>query len=206
MTSDGPVKKMCPKCKQVDVTTFSSCRNCGCKYDYKGPEKVPETSFNLIPVAVIAGLVILVVCVYQVLQVNHLYKRPDQLIGKTVACKGSLLVAASDKSSLLNLPEGDFKGLNHFGTDDGDHSQAGALNQLAAISSDVSLFEKYEHDSRFAMITKEPSAPPFSVKIIGATAPGDKYPLAQVEFLNGPKTGSDWWIASSRLDLSEKDR
>ena len=28
-----PTKKRCPKCKEVDVTTFSKCRNCGTRYD-----------------------------------------------------------------------------------------------------------------------------------------------------------------------------
>jgi hypothetical protein len=33
MTNPAAVSKRCPKCKQVDYTEFSKCRNCGAFYD-----------------------------------------------------------------------------------------------------------------------------------------------------------------------------
>jgi len=205
MTSGSPTSKKCPKCHTVDVTTFSSCRNCGTKYDYKPPEKTRD--FNFIPIVIVAGLVVIAASAYQYIQVNNLYKRPDQLIGKTVACKANSLFVSTEKSNLLSLDQNDFKILNHSGADDNQgSSDAAALNRLASISGEISVWQKYLHDPRFTLIQKNAKDPPFSVKVVAATAPTDKYSLAQVEFLNGPKAGSVWWVDSSRLDLSVKNR
>jgi hypothetical protein len=206
MTSEAPVRKTCPKCRQVDVTTFSTCRNCGAKYDFKAPD-MTEKGFNFLPVVILAGIAIIAVSAYQYLQVHNLYVKPDQLIGKTVSSKAKMLFVSSDKANLLSLSEHDFKALNpnHHNDVPGGGGDAGALNSLASISDGIGVWEKYMNDSRFSIVHKESSSP-FSLKVVAASASTDKYPLVQVEFLNGPRAGSMWWVDSNQLDLSENDR
>ncbi len=143
MASESPVKKTCPKCRQTDVTTFSTCRNCGSKYDFKAPD-TKEKGFNFIPVVLLAGIAIIAVSAYQYLQVHTLYVKPEQLIGKTVSSKAKMLFVSGDKANLLNLTEHDFKALNpnHRNDVPGGGGDAGALNSMAAISDSIGVWDK----------------------------------------------------------------
>ena len=177
--SEASISKKCPKCGEVDVTSFSKCRRCGTSYNFKKAEK--EKEFSFIPIILFVAVVVIGVSAYQYLQMNSLYKRPEQLIGRTLVCNGSVLFASSQKANLLSLDPKDFKLLNHTGASNGPTtSDAGALNHLAGMSDEISVLEKYMNDSRFTMIQREGNDPPFSVKVVAASAPDDKFPLVQV--------------------------
>ena len=40
-------KKICVRCKQKDITEFSTCRFCGTRYDALLPQARPQSSFDL---------------------------------------------------------------------------------------------------------------------------------------------------------------
>ncbi len=193
------VSKRCPKCKEVDTTSFSKCRRCGTRYDWRPPKQGVD-GFNFIPILILAGLAVIAVSGYAYYQIN-LSKRPDHLIGKTVPYKGNYIFVSTDKSNLLSLEPAEFKTLTGSKSDDGveSKSDAAALNQLAGTAGDIGVWDKYLNDPRFMVIQKGPNDPTFSVKVIGAGAPDDKYPLVRIELLNGPRPGGVWWADASHL-------
>jgi ribosomal protein L40E len=206
-STDGTTKKVCPKCKQVDSTTFSTCRNCGTRYDYKPEEKQREVKLGL-PLIILIGALLIGAGAYQYQQMMTTYEHPDQLIGKTLKC-GKSAVAATNPSVLLSM-DTEIAAIKDNDPKLSGKATTGALDAASALNSissgketSLSIMVRYMMAHQIVSLRSDDGTP-LSVKVVGTNSSTDKFRLVQVRAINGKHAGEVWWMNVKELDLTSK--
>jgi hypothetical protein len=208
---ERPTKKRCPKCKEIDVTTFSKCRNCGTRYD-SNLQETRNSSVNLgFPLLFCLLAMGGVFAFYQFGQVIHtqsVYSNLDKLIGQTLKCQSAFELVCANQQDLLSMDaematvqKNDPKRYGSKGIG-GMMSAASALESITSgKETSSSVITRYLRSGRINVAESESRAP-LSVSLLAATSPSEKFRLVQVKLLNGSKAGSIWWMNIDQLDLS----
>ena len=208
--TEVPTKKRCPKCKQIDVTTFSKCKHCGTRYDAAPPDQTRPINLGL-PIVLAFILVCIGYYVFQyagIITMSRLTSHPDRLIGKTLPCLSSFAFVSMDEQNmrsldaeLLEAQKNDPKRYGSKGLG-GIMSAASALESLASgKETSGSVIGRYYENGRIALVENEDFHTPLSVSVIGASN-NDKFPLVHVKMLNSTRPGSVWWLNVDQLDLN----
>lgn len=211
MPVEVPAKKRCPKCKEVDVTTFSKCRNCGTRYDAVAQQHKP---INLtLPLVLCLTFVFGSYILYQYIGIqktNDLYNHLDKLVGKSFKCQSVYaLVSTNDRDMRAldgELAEAQKNDPKHYGSKGlaGIMSAASALDSLSSKKEgSSSVISRYMEGGRITLVDSN-SQSPLSVEIIGATSGSQKFPLVHVKLLNGSRAGSVWWMNADQIDLENQ--
>lgn len=201
-------KKTCPKCKQTDTTTFSTCRNCGTRYDFTQQVKHKEAAIGM-PLFLSVLFVLAAFCVYQFYQMQSTYKNPDKLIGKIMHCQQKGVLASASADNLLKfdaaMEKAAKKDPRKYGSKGigGMLGAASVLNSLAAGEDTVyGLMYNSMRSGEIVHLSSGDTALLSVVILAAKTTPTNS--IVQVRVANGPKCGGVYWINSSDLDLVTK--
>lgn len=207
-----PTKKRCPKCKEVDVTTFSKCRNCGTRYDAVPHAQHKPIDLTL-PLVFCLAFVFIGYFVYQyvgMMNINNMYSHLDKLVGKSFKCQEDYAIVSTNEQDMraldAELAEAQKNDPKLYGSKGlaGIMSAASALDSLSSTKEGSgSVIGRYMEGGRVVLVESN-SQSPLSVEIIGATSGSQKFPLVHVKLLNGPRAGSVWWMNADLLDLESK--
>lgn len=209
---ERPTKKRCLKCKEVDVTTFSKCRNCGTKYDAALPGKSGDINLALPGFLFVVALVF-AFAFYQYGQFNHIqnvYSHLDKFIGQSLKCRSEFALVATNQQDMRSLDaelaaasKDDAKSYGTKGLG-GIMSVASALDAAASgKEGSAGVISRFYRSGRIGFVESD-SDSPLSVTLLAATDSSDKYPLVQVRVLNGPNAGVVRWMNADQLDLLSK--
>jgi hypothetical protein len=209
MSVEVATKKRCPKCKEVDKTTFSKCRNCGTRYD--AVPQMEQKPINLgLPIVLCVTFVFVGYFTYQYIgiqNINNMYSHLDKLVGKSVKCQSEYAIVSTNEQDLraldAELAEAQKNDPKHYGSKGlaGIMSAASALDSLSnQKEGSSSVISRYMEGGRIAFVDTN-SQSVLSVEIVGATSGSEKFPLVHVKLLNGPRAGSVWWMNADQLDL-----
>ncbi len=206
---ESPTNKCCPKCKQVDRTTFSSCRYCGTKYDLKVEEKSFEPPLFLIGAIffVVIMLSAFGYSVYQYQQGQEVYRHTEKFVGKTFKCKQSAVLAGLNRQGLQEYDAELFEAQARDPKKYGGKAATGMLAAATALDNlnsgkddEFSLSMRYIRDGKLAVIHTDDRTP-LSVVVLSGDSSG-KTPMVQVKVLNGDKVGTMCWMNADDLDIA----
>jgi hypothetical protein len=140
------------------------------------------------------------------------YGHPDKLIGQTLNCHRSHILASMSEQDILSLDSelleaqktdpkfydarGMAKGIS------GTLSAASSLNWIASgKESSFEIILRYIHAGRLFRVDGDGNK--LSVEVIGATRSTEKFPLVHIKVLDGPRAGSLWWMNVNQLDIEK---
>jgi len=206
-STDGTTKKVCPKCKQADLTTFATCRSCGTRYDFKPQEKQREVNLGL-PLILLIGFLLIGVGAYQYQQMMTTYQHPDQLVGKTLKC-GRAPIAAANPGILLSM-DAEMAAIKGNDPKLSGKAATGALDAASALNSissgkdtSLSIQVRYMMARQIVPLHSDDDSP-LTVKVVGTNSSSDKFRLVQVRVINGKHADQVWWMNVRELDLTSK--
>src|SRR5690348_10436989 len=76
MSSDA-IPKICPSCRGTDVTSFSSCRFCGTRYDAPNFVNTPAPNLNIASNLALVGLIGLLIAAFAWLNFMTQHQRAE---------------------------------------------------------------------------------------------------------------------------------
>jgi hypothetical protein len=209
---DNPTKKVCPKCKQTDVTRFSKCKNCGTRYDAIPQEKPSNINYTW-PGVLLFFTLLIAYSVYTWGQVAHMqgvYSHIEKLVGQSLNCRSAFALVSASQQNLRSFDAELAVAEKDDPKNYGSRGAGGIMTMTAALNSMASgkegsggVIYRYAEDGRIDIATSDGQVP-LAVEVLAATSSSDKYPMVRVKLLNGPKSGSVWWMNVDQLDLSSK--
>lgn len=212
MPVEVAVKKRCPKCKEVDVTTFSKCRNCGTRYDAVAQQQHKPINLGL-PLILCLTFAFGGYILYQFIGIqktNDLYNHLEKLVGKSFKCQNDFAFVSTRERDMraldAELAEAQKNDPKRYGSKGlaGIMSAASALDSLASNKEGSnSVIGRYMEGGRITLVDSN-SQSPLSVEIIGSTTGSQKFPLVHVKLLNGSRAGSVWWMNADQIDLENQ--
>lgn len=200
--SSADTAKVCPKCKQVDRTSFSKCRHCGSKYNLKEIVQA-EPRLGIMPKLIVGVLMVLGVAgtgmLYYQKQAHlaDLYAHPDKLIGKSLECLDENVLVSGGESPLIGF-DSELADAKVYDPKKG----AGCFAGLAASALERgSPVKKYLKNGQISVArTKTKDA--LSVVVLGAYT-SEPYHVVQVRIVNGPSAGNVSWMNTEQLDIKD---
>ncbi len=89
MSSDDAIPKICPSCRGKDVTSFSSCRFCGTKYDATNVVKISDPNLNIASNLAIVGLIGMLIATFVWFNAINQHQRAEVMKPLSATIKAS---------------------------------------------------------------------------------------------------------------------